>query len=330
MGSSSKLTIVSTCTNQKRGTVSEELHLGSFAGRFYREAAKQWIKALEAPQSTVPAHDLYLGSHWQESLATQTSGNEQDLTSQLWVLSAGYGLVPATEKLAPYAASFAGGPDSIQNLNWPDDYSTRQKAQEWWSLLHHYRDQKNLRRFTSLARSRRPLLIILSREYYAAIEPEIIDLVSAGVNLLLVSAGLYRNLTSVSPVVRPYVLPFSDAFKQVDPYLNKTNVSLNARLANWLVKNHLKDLLGGVDVIGPMLKDVLDNLPPMERKEVIPMSDDEVLAFIAKNHSETLNSATRLLRQLRDVEQKSCEQKRFGSLYRKFNQSHEQDLFGHE
>lgn len=325
-----KLTIISTCTNQKRGSARDDLHLGTFAGRFYRDSAKAWVEALAANQIGIPARELYAGSHWQESIACETSAKDLGLDAELWVLSAGYGLISSSEITTPYAASFAAGSDSIQNLNWPAGYTPGQKAREWWTLLHRYRKREGLGRFASLSKNKTPLLIILSQEYYNAVEPEIIDLISAGVNLLIVSAGLYRNMNSASPVVRPHILPFSDSFKQVDNYLNKTNVSLNARLATWLVRNHHEAVLRGVESVVPILKNISDQLPPMERKDVNRMSDDEVLEFIARDYSETLNSATKLLRRLRGTEKMSCEQKRFGTLFRRYQQSIQSDLFRHE
>ncbi len=203
-------------------------------------------------------------------------------------------------------------------------------VQEWWELVHRYREREGLRQFSGLATSGSPLLIILSREYFNAVEPEIVDLISAGVNLMIVSAGIYRNINSIAPVVRPHVLPFSDSFKQVDDYLNKTNVSLNARLATWLVRNHSEELFGGIDRVRPILTKILKSLPPMERKDVNRMSDDALLEFIRVNYTENLSSASKLLRLLRDKEGKSCEQKRFGALFRQFEQSIQHDLFRHE
>lgn len=325
-----KLTIVSTCTNQKRGVVSDDLHLGTFAGRFHRDTAKAWIEALGKDHPTTLARDLYVGSHWRESLACEASAIEHGFAAELWVLSAGYGLIGASESITPYAASFASGSDSIQNLTWPSDFSGRQKAEEWWTLLHRYRKRPGLRQFSELAKTKQPILLILSPEYYSAVESEIIDLISAGANLLIVSAGLYRNLNSTSPVVRPHILPFSDSYKQVEEYLNKTNICLNSRLATWLVRNHSEVLFEGIDAVAPILQEILDELPSMVRKDVNRMTDAEVLEFIAGNYSDTLSSATKLLRQLRDVEQLSCEQKRFGAIFRKFEQSLQGDLFDHE
>ena len=326
-----EIVIISTCTNQKKGQVAEEFHLGKWAGLFYRDAARKWVETLKkTSHPTVPASELYGGSHWNESLACLPAARELGLSPSLWILSAGYGFISAEEPVVPYAASFAAGGDSIQNLNWPDDPSSRQKAHQWWELIHRYRKRKGLASLREQVARKTPLLMVMSREYYAAVEAEIIDLISAGCNVLIVSAGLFRNLSSVSPVVRPHVLPFSDSFKQVDDYLNKTNVSLNARLAHWLIQNHGDTLHEGISKIGPTLTALAESLPAMERREVKPMTDEEVLAFIEKHYEGRGDSATRLLKKLRHEAQMSCEQKRFGALFKTFTSSLQGDLFDHE
>ena len=326
-----EIIIVSTCTNQKKGRVGRDLHLGRWAGHFYRDVARKWVDALQAAQNPhVPASDLYLGSHWQETLACVERSRDAGLKPSLFVLSAGYGFLEGDESVVPYAASFAAGSDSVQNLLWPDEPRPKQRVQAWWEILHRYRESKGLNSLASHVSDRVPILLVMSRDYYAAVEPEVIDLVSNEMNVLIVSAGLYRNLNSVSPVVRPYVLPFTDSFKQVEDYLNKTNVSLNVRLANWLIRNHGASLLEGASLIGPMLEKFAKELPPMRRRDVNPMSDDEVVDYISQNYSAENNSATKLLRSLRHIEGMSCEQKRFGSLFRKYEQSKQRDLFDHE
>ena len=89
-------------------------------------------------------------------------------------------------------------------------------------------------------------------------------------------------------------------------------------------------MLSGVEAVKPILENIFNQLPPMQRKDVNRMSDGEVLAFIARYYSEEFNSATKLLRRLRDTEQMSCEQKRFGALFRKHQQTIQSDLFDHE
>lgn len=325
-----KLTVITTCTNKKSDTAVKGLSFADYADRYPPDVAKIWTKHLKNSKSMISCRDLYLGSHWIESLSCEESALNQGIVAETWVLSAGYGLVCSNEKLASYAASFSQGRDSVQNLGWPHSYSQRQKVQAWWNFLHRHQKRPNLSRFMSLSRTKDPLLFIISRDYYNAIESELIDLVSAGVNVLIVSAGMYRNLNSASPIVRPHILPFSEDFKQVDAYLNKTNVSLNARLANWMVQHHAKALLDGLSATFSVVDSIKSNLAPLKRKEVKALTDEEVLAFISSHYNSEYNSATRLLRLLRNVKNLSCEQKRFGALFQRYQESKQGNLFENE
>ena len=171
------------------------------------------------------------------------------------------------------------------------------------------------------------VLLILSKEYYLAVEHEIFELIAAGTEVAIVSAGLYTEIGSAHPAVREAVLPFSDKFKQADDYLNKTNVSLNARLATWLVQKHADRIREGVAAVRERIEEMERTLPEMKRREVVPMTDKEVLAFIHRHYVDQVSNATRLLRQLRQQEGKSCEQKRFGELFRQYKARHRGGLF---
>ncbi|MEO2177236.1 MAG: hypothetical protein ABGY96_24490 [bacterium] len=246
--------------------------------------------------------------------------------SELWVLSAGYSLIQASQNIVPYSASFSPGEDSIHNLDWPEDFSPTKRAREWWHLLSEKLERPSVTRFKNLG-PESVVLFILSKEYYKAIESDLIELISADTNLFIISAGLYREIGSVSPIVRPYILPFNDSFKQLDPYLNNTNVSLNVRLSNWLIINHGPSLTEGIEKVFPKIHKIGSGLPEPYRKPLIPMTDEEVLDYINKHYSSSLSSASKMLRQLRDIDQLSCEQKRFGRLFKKFIESKQGELF---
>ena len=199
---------------QKRGEVDESLHLGNFADLDAHEASKRWLQRLEVGGGPgVPARDLYLGSHWKESLEAERTARDLDLNPSLWVLSAGYGLLPADEMVVPYAASFAPGEDSIQNLKWRDSLASHHRPRHWWDWINQRIEGEGLSRFQEEG-PETTFLFILSQEYYGALEHELLELIGAGKNVILVSAGLYRQRNKAAPLVRPYILPFSDRFKQ--------------------------------------------------------------------------------------------------------------------
>jgi len=333
MTQTKKLIIISACASQKSHTPHETCHLDACVKESPTLTAKEWIlRVQDSKLRKCPAEKLYMGSHWKETIACVKAAADKGLAPELFVLSAGWGLVPAKAEISSYSATFSSGKDSIDNIQWPRGYTPKERAQEWWKALNRMREMATPRSLAELPaffkESRKLIfLLILSKEYYQAIEPEIIELVSKGHDVIIVSAGLYSEISSVNPLVRDHILPVSDKFKQADEYLNKSNTSLNARLAKWLVVKHCKDLKKGLSALHEIFLKMEKSLPKMQRREVVRMADEEVLHFIKKNISSVNNTATKLLRLLRDSEKKSCEQKRFGKLFGKHKNHREGDLF---
>jgi len=144
---------------------------------------------------------------------------------------------------------------------------------------------------------------------------------------MILSAGLYTEKGIAHPQLTDHILPFNDKFKQLEGYLNKTNVSLNARLANWLIREQSEVLVLGVEETIARVASIEHSLPEMKRRPVVKMTDAEVLEFIEQHYISQLSSASQLLKILRHQEQKSCEQKRFGQLFRQYQDENDRGLF---
>ena len=102
------------------------------------KAAREWCKSLGLAKKigSIPASDTYSGAHWKESPAAEENGRSSGYNSELWVLSAGYSLIKASDEIVPYSASFSPGEDSIHNLDWPKDFSTSQPSYRRLILPH--------------------------------------------------------------------------------------------------------------------------------------------------------------------------------------------------
>jgi hypothetical protein len=324
-----KLHILSTCTNIKSQTVPDICSIEMFDGMEIAQACRNWKANLTlSGLPKVPAQSLYVGSHWKETLASVKVAQVQGFTPDLFILSAGWGLVHQAQLITPYAATFANsGGDSIHRLNWPSELSTKERCRLWWESINDqfYSMKRPLsERFSDEVDSL--FLVILSKDYYQAIEQELLEMVSKGHEILILSAGLFTQRKIAHPQLKNNILPFNDKFKQMDPYLNKTNVSLNARLANWLLGTYADAVKMGVKTTVEILLDIEASLPSMVRKDVVKMTDEEVLGFIAENFVPQVSTATQLLTILRE-QNKSCEQKRFGGLFKQYQTQHGGGLF---
>ena len=325
-----KLHIFSTCTNIKSFPASAECQLGRFEDQPVDQVVQQWWKNLNSKRfHQVEAEKLYVGSHWKETLATVTEGQQRGFDTQFWILSAGWGLLAADQKICPYAATFtAGADDSIHSLDWPEESSHKERCRSWWREINSLSSAEEPTSIVSLAQeARSTLLFILSVDYFLAIEQELLELTSKGHSVLIVSAGLYTEKGVAHPQLTDHILPFNDKFKQLEDYLNKTNVSLNARLANWLLREHSETMALGVKETVVRVAEIESSLPEMKRRPVVKMTDDEVLDFTGQHYVSQVSSASQLLKILRHQEQKSCEQKRFGQLFRQYQNENDRGLF---
>ena len=355
-----KVILVSTCTNTKTASVSEKAKLENCKKRNFSDAVKEWSRTLaELPESTVRASELYSGTHWTESLAAYgTLESSEKCVPELWILSAGYGLIPGDALVQPYSATFAGGPDSIHELVWEPELSAKDRSYLWWEELNACKPEAIPRTLPCIDDASDTLwIVVLSKEYMPAVEQELFELVSSGRRVLVISAGAYGNVQSLHPVLQPRLFPLSEKFETYRQSLHGAKVALNANFVHWLTVERLDELIDDPDAllasVGELDKSLPDpasisveefvrlskecgsDLPTEElehlwtkrNRQTLPMTDEEVLAFIKLHYEPGISSATKLLRKLRHEEGRSCEQKRFGALFKNYENRNQLSLF---
>jgi hypothetical protein len=316
-----KIHVISTCALTKQPSIPAPCHLSSYTSADWHYALREWLVAIQ--DECHPRYQpvaMYRGSHWKESLHCIEQARSGGFEPFFWILSAGWGLIADHGYITPYAATFAGtGTDSIHKLNWPLELTARERSRMWWDGINEgLSDVPFTGRLLNSADTKN-ILLILSKEYFQAIEHELLELLGQGWNILVVSASMARELSSVHPSLRPSILPLTEKFKQLDTYLDHTNVSLNARLATWLFKEYGQELLIDPEGLKNELSKLEASLPERERKEVVSLTDEEVLNFIDKHFEPQSSSASKLLRFLRS-QGLSCEQKRFRDLFIRYKE----------
>ena len=299
------LHVVVTCTHRKRLGAPPRLRLSSIRIRDVLARGHQWVDRLRAePAPEVPASDLYAGDHWQVALSLLS----QSHPVQLWVASAGYGLVRLDQPLKPYSATFSPGPDSVLihgRLEQRD-----RELRDWWKVI----TRANLghsrpRTLRELAASdpRAILLVALSEPYVRALRD---DLAAARTKLrgsgklLIVSAG-----TKHCPGLDENLLPV-DANLQIG--VGGPRLSLNARIARHLVISSATHRWA-TSAITESLSEVRS--ASKRHQSRIRLTDAKVMAFIKQAARQDKHaSRSDLLHRLRS-QGFACEQQRFGSLF---------------
>lgn len=105
-----RILVITSCTGEKASSPSNQLTLDDFRkGSAHVEARER-----ELDEFLRPAEDLYTGQQHVRlmrgvrAFRERFSTNGEGATLDLYVLSAGYGLVPGGRRLAPYEATFQG------------------------------------------------------------------------------------------------------------------------------------------------------------------------------------------------------------------------------
>ena len=314
-----QVNLVVTCTNRKRHKPPSEMLLRNVQADTLVERSHLWLARMVCWNSPpVEISELYASDHWFVARSIPEAGEKASLRVNLWVCSAGYGLVPSTCWVQPYGATFApGNPDSVSTAR--DGLRRQLDNQKWWELLSNWdgpdpRAPRSLRELVE-RHPHRPLMVVGSPVY---IETMAVDLAKARDQmesqdqLSIVSAGLEEMNGFEQNLV-----PCDGRLKNV---VEGAMQSLNVRVARKIVSEAARWPLGA-RTLRKRYKSLLQRQPDLERFERQPMTDPQVKVFIRKAQSTNPTIArTPLLRELRSSGY-ACEQSRFAELFRQVQEN---------
>lgn len=180
-----------------------------------------WLSKLRSypPERAVSVIDLYRGAHW--SCAKEILKTTPNL--DLWVISAGMGLLHCSEKVIPYEATFSKLPFAPSS---------------WWEIL--TESTQGVRRACSIAQLMQTYpgdnyVITGSPVYVAAVESDIkagiASLINPFAQLTVITSGAYKGM------LEPYLVrSHADMLNS----LNANMVSLNIKLAKSLLQDRVR------------------------------------------------------------------------------------------
>lgn len=296
------LHVVVTCSNRKRDPIAASLRLGSIRETRPGQRFKIWTQRLAArPQPMRAAIDLYAGEHWQVARTLPASSK---VPVTLWVCSAGYGLIPASLPIHPYAATFAAGEaDSVG--------PGKSAVGDWWQRHATWSPSRNQPRSIAELVTSHPeatMIAVLSEAYQRACAQ---DLRTAAASI-----GESGRLAVIGPPcgipeLADLIVPITAALQ---PRLGGSLQALNVRAAAALLT--ITTQAGNPPNHRQLVEAASRLTPATTRRQPAgaKLDDAAVVAFIQAELRTEPASATVLLRRLR-ASGRSCEQGRFGDLY---------------
>lgn len=301
--------VIVTCTKDKRFPVANECQLRNVPSGTLRERMNDWQSRMNRNwRDRVAVRDLYAGDHWATVAAFQSSYFDIDI----WVCSAGFGLIRFDDQVTPYAATFSKShPDSVAATL--PDADRPSAAKLWWQATEsrwksHFKERPRCLRSLMATYPKRSLLVVASKTYLSAIaddlrnglshlsDPDQLSIVCSGIQLL---DGLNSNLVPC------------DARMQATT--GGARRSLNTRLARKILQE--SRLPPRASNLTKRYRKLLEEQPPIKQYDRHPLTDEQVKQFIrGQLRVDRSYRHTPLLRRLRTAN-KACEQKRFASLY---------------
>lgn len=301
------LTIVVTCTNRKTTLPSAALQVRTLTSASVEERAGEWTSRVANDKGPrTPVRDLYCGEQWQHAMHIAIRAAGRGWAPDMYVASAGLGLLGIEETIPSYAATFAPyEADSIAK--------SAAELQTWWKALGDARRNAKLlpADVTDLVQ-RRPdsdYLVVMSGAYLDGLEADLCGAVQSladPASMVIVSSGGQVKSLIAKHVVSPPA--------KVQAILGGARQALNVRAGGWLLGELGPDRFD-VGSAAAALKGLADSAPDLMKFNRKELGDAEIAAFIrAWADADGPASASRLLRVLRD-RGFACEQKRFGRLF---------------
>lgn len=309
------LQIIVSCTSRKTASVSETLRLRSVPIGSSEGRVSEWCRRLARHRGpTVAAERLYAGEHWTVARALPELAREAGYKARLWVMSAGYGLMPVCACIHPYSATFASAELDSVATDGPSDQTRNSMLQTWWDSLCRFEGGGKNESYSLaellLNSERSYFLLVASPHYLAAAEKDL----QAGLSALA-SPERLMIVTSPSRVINgPLGEHAIISSTRLQPRIGGSCVSLHARVAS-LILRKVSSWGFDAETVGKRIEALIERSPQTPKLQRKRITDDQVRKFVESNlRNSPQPSCSTLLRKLR-TRGLACEQSRFSELY---------------
>jgi len=300
----SKIHLITSCTNSKKNGAFRAV-LGSLTLTSLDKMAKSWLQELERipVQDCIPAVERYKGAHW--SIAKSCT---QEFGVELWIMSAGLGLVNQNDPIPDYQATFSGGSEhSIPAWS----KKRAESNSNWWQLLAAYKK----RSFKVLFRdhSKDTFIVCGSKDYIRAVSADLIQAIQfleqPEQQLIIITSGN----GSYSSLDRFLLRSQEDMRSNLKANMLILNISLAKYFLRWLKQDMTKSL---EDFKTEQLSNLIRN-PPQKKVKGKKQTEIQVEAYIKESLIKCSNvKVTNLLIKFRK-EGNSFEEKRFKAVFKR-------------
>jgi hypothetical protein len=264
-----------------------------------------WVRAITSAAQYETVIDLYKGRSF-----TEAKGAADAIDAELYVISAGHGLIHSEDRLPAYNLSVSASPgNELPHLL----LGLQKTAADWWQLLtQQFPEDRSVSAMMSRTGAALVLLAVPS-PYLRLISKDLGALEDEQIARLRIFTSEF-GASELPQRLRSAVMPYNEQLEGLPNY-SGTRVDFPQRALRHFVvvlKGHLLPLdLAKDRIVHSMSELVKPVLPKREKK-----SDAEIAELIKLNWARLNGSSAALLRFLRDDALVACEQNRFAILRR--------------
>lgn len=307
-----KVTVVTTCTKKKLATPWAHIPSGMLFDT-QEELLADWQAQLKScpEKRRVPADQLYRGRGFKRLLATVAPAED------ILILSAGLGLVKATDNLVPYnLTTSSGSPNHVKN-----HIAGGFDEGLWWEQI----CAGGIKLREELPKREGLILIGLSRSYLAMISEDLKALPDdVRSRLRLFGTELEQELAFE---LFPYVMPYDNRLNINTSPLPGSKVDFSARALQHFYQNILsKDLSGSAADHAKSVFEFISTLGTIEQANKESVDDLEIRRIVDDEWDTCFGRSTRILQTIRKKYGYACSEQRLNRILKERLQDQEEDV----
>lgn len=312
--------VITSCTSRKR-KVGAVLQLESaYVTDSLSNLAHHWKQQVQTVRESdlLAARNLYAGRSISE--AKQTA---DELSSPLYIVSAGHGVLRADELVPAYDVTVSPAPDN--RLHCCLLRLGKSPADWWQALIKAFGPERSLAELIT-GSTHATILLAVPSVYLQLLEPDLICLSDVDIQRLRVLTSCH-GATRLAPRLRNLVIPYDERLEGLPTYAGTRSDFPQRALRHFttVLRGHELSLESAREqVLQAMAALQKPVLPERQRK-----TDDDIVMLLRQNWERLQGSSTALLRYLRDDALIACEQSRFRTLHRRALSELNKDLNHH-
>ncbi len=295
--------LITNCTNKKRVKADTELDAATLGQGSPYEVAQEWRTRVSETDERHRAGRLYCGRSFSESVVAANR-----LNAELWIVSAGMGLISNEDMVPAYNLSVSNtssSPGAHMSGSWDSTL--------WWKDVNKIWSPKRSIR-TLLSDNPKSLVIIaLSGPYFHMVRADLQKIIPTErdrVRLIVHPAN-----RSALPALSGNIMPYDERLDGPDSSFRGTQNDFAARAANHFCSLLVKNRVQSINYHRELVAKSLSTFRRPERVRRKQRTDTEIVQLIILNWAEARGLSGRMLRILRDKETIACEQSRFRRLF---------------